>query len=84
MRRLVPVNSEYLGSIRELLSASIAQQLTDMALGSFVLSATAFALYYLFFAGPMISRAQLLDDILEMALVEKRVIAPETSRTEKQ
>lgn len=66
-------------SHRELVASPTTQSVMGYLFAGFIFTLIVFAAQYLLLIGPMIARAQLLDDILLIAIEEKSLMgAPES------
>ena len=72
--KLVTVPGSSLDFVRDIIASPTAQVFMGYLLAGFILMLVIFALQYMFMIGPTIARAQLLDDILLVALEEKRFL----------
>lgn len=77
--RLVTVHGSSLDFYRQLMASTVVQKGMGYLLAGFIFMFVMFAVQYLFTIGPTIARAQLLDDILLVALEEKRFAKTVTS-----
>jgi hypothetical protein len=69
---LVKVHGSELDLVRGLVASPTIQMIMGYLFAMFIAIFVSFAIQYIFLIGPTIVRAQMLDDILLMALEEKR------------
>jgi hypothetical protein len=70
--RLFTAPGPAVDEVRALLTSPATQEFMSYLLGGFLIAVFIFAIQYLFLVGPMIGRAELLDDVLLVALEGRR------------
>ena len=73
--KLVTVPGSSLDFVREIIASPITQAGMGYLFAAFIIMFVTFAAQYFFLIGPMIARASLLDDVLLVAIEEKRFMS---------